>query len=283
MRHEISSKLQRNLEKALDSLDHPSGHEFLKDLTITLGLELLTNPTTLPVAFDMLFRVKEVLICPITMCSIETAGILESGSVFEYSAISHWLIDHDTDPLTNLRLKHKLITQVRNYQEVHDNKALIQTHKFFAQPFDHYYDWMSPASRIRRELLDKFNQEEKNPQDCIELFPSAPISVNVMGVQMRNADFFNQNTKNARVWYRCEFTNVTFVNCVICMTKFVECKFVGVTFQECKFVGPGIAFIETSAHNISLISPRIMSYDEPKSASIQEYFENKGLTNFVIS
>jgi hypothetical protein len=43
-------------------------------------------------------------ICPITLEPIAVYGITCVGSLYEYDAISDWLQDHDTDPVTNLLL-----------------------------------------------------------------------------------------------------------------------------------------------------------------------------------
>jgi hypothetical protein len=45
--------------------------------------------------------------CPITHLLLEHPVITTGGNTYEYSAISAWLADKDTDPLTNERLRSK--------------------------------------------------------------------------------------------------------------------------------------------------------------------------------
>ena len=57
------------------------------------------NVSTCPTAFK----------CPITHLLLEHPVITTGGNTYEYIAISAWLADKDTDPLTNERLRSKVL------------------------------------------------------------------------------------------------------------------------------------------------------------------------------
>ena len=44
------------------------------------------------------------LLCSITLEPISIAGITHTGSVYDFEAITSWVKDNDTDPLTGLYL-----------------------------------------------------------------------------------------------------------------------------------------------------------------------------------
>ena len=58
------------------------------------------------------------LICSITQEPIVTAGITAIGSIYDYTAITEWLRNHSTDPLTNLTLPTKIVTKIEEASPV---------------------------------------------------------------------------------------------------------------------------------------------------------------------
>jgi len=67
------------------------------------------------------------IICPITHEEIITGGLIFSGHIFEYSAIKGWLLEHDTNPVTNEKLYIKTVWKIdaSQYKNISDYKKKI--------------------------------------------------------------------------------------------------------------------------------------------------------------
>ena len=92
-------------------------------------------------------------ICAITLAPIEIGGELTSGSTYEYFAIKDWLFNHDTDPLTNLKLTEK------NIKRVYLNPDLKIQYKCSTCSYEMKFNTTICYNCIRKEKADKKTNE----------------------------------------------------------------------------------------------------------------------------
>ena len=64
------------------------------------------------------YKEVEEFICPITQTLIQKCVETSDGHKYEYYSIKEWLEDHDTSPLTNLKLKNKNLKYIRRYENI---------------------------------------------------------------------------------------------------------------------------------------------------------------------
>jgi Pentapeptide repeats (9 copies) len=197
-------------------------------------------------------------ICPITQEPIKVAGILCSGSFFEYDAISNWLHDHNSDPLTNLYLPTKFVVKFTNlnYLKVKANDIRQSTKVwckgiYFEDDFKFYSDKLINL-KTQRDIvyaLPEYQTFEQSMHDNktlnaltsqayyrqgkpIIVTEGRPVNtgIDAQFLRLKNMTYENLMCKNSS-FDLCQFTDCVFINC-----NFSDCSFLGATFNNVKFI-----------------------------------------------
>jgi hypothetical protein len=225
---------------------------------------------------------QEKIICPITLEKIKCVGMTCHGSLYEFEAITSWLQNNETDPLTNLFCPTKYIRKIDSSDPAELSKLVIEARislaswcpvfRFFDGAKNIYkklsaymtqidnfkgdelYNWMSYDMMKRK----RFVNENWDMRYCDS---SAEIDIDDTVIRSSNTgqgfDFVNLScctiTKKGFKCRNFHFNNLSkseFIDCDFSRCQFIGCDLTDTKFIGCRFIGEQVCFYKSFGKNI---------------------------------
>lgn len=120
-------------------------------------IRLVKKKDSTAIILDAVQRIRENMLCPITLEQLANPVITADGQSYEEKAIADWLVLHDTSPTTGRILPHKDV--IPNYQL----KALIDA-------LDNALPLMQDTMKEHYERCDAFEQRVLKAEAQLRLF-----------------------------------------------------------------------------------------------------------------
>jgi hypothetical protein len=100
-------------------------------------------------------------LCPITNEPIIKGGMTSVGQLYEFDAIKHWLQNHNTDPMTNIIMIDKTITEIdvvsKNIDEINKIILDIRNGRVISDVKNKYQNVFSDNNNEVRVYATNFN------------------------------------------------------------------------------------------------------------------------------
>ena len=220
------------------------------------------------------------MICPITLEPMVEASINSRGSVYEYSAITQWFQQHETDPLTNLKCPHKFVVKFDVTSPYLKEKCSdIETNTRFCYPavfaqegavriYEKYSrmklnipetEWLEYVKKKREHF-----EHEKSPNRYIEDDECTELDIYHKALKIRDWDFVDLS--KIRLWYKhfkCQkfiFSNLSgcvFKDCYFCHCTFIGCNLSDALFINCTFVGDNTCWYQSNRSNMKFATCKL--------------------------
>lgn len=216
--------------------------------------------------------------CPITHEPIVIAGITAIGSIYDYTAITEWLQDHSTDPLTNLTLPTKIITRVENashidialkakdirlsttawchgFKMIHDSPIIYGKleplkENVKSQEWQEYSKMK--ALRLPEQENDSMYFKLVNRTDDVDssdLIPRPPntgrrfqfVTIQNIFISGKSfkSDLFDFAILKDCIFRECDFSRCRFIGATFDNVKFINCRFIGEEISFYRATIPG--------------------------------------------
>lgn len=222
------------------------------------------------------------IICCITLEPIKIPGITLYGSIYEYDAIMEWLVNHEIDPMTNIRLPNKQIhkldsienapqdqlekvkecaNKIKNetllwcepyklclsmpikYEKILNTKKIIDTMKQLNDA-----NWLEHTKIILSlfrsgYMLGIMPDRIENLIDLIKITKGCQF-LNISDITIRNGQYKSNSFDFATI-YNCNFINCDFSRCTFIGTIIKDTIFI-----NCTFIGEEIIFYKANFTNV---------------------------------
>lgn len=225
-------------------------------------------------------------ICPITLEPINIYGITCYGSFYEYSAISDWLQNHNTDPLTNLPLPSKGLKKVlkEDFSPVthidHKKSCLLWCYHLalVENSIKIYNNLIALENNAQGEYWDKYSNAKKEQliEGKVSYYEAAVYGTDIDNmndyirpsntgsgfnfVDLSNCEFEDRDFKCASFNF-ANLSNCMFINCSLSRCSFIRANLTKCMFFGCDFKGESVSFYKAITTNCLFVRCSIERVD----------------------
>lgn len=249
-------------------------------------------------------------ICPITTEPIEEMGMTCAGSVYEFDAITEWLEDHNTDPLTGecLPTTRVKVIEKRLWNMLDELKRQTRSNtKKWYRSVSFEKNSLKKLARIEDiykkmdEMSDSWVRYRKVKRLQFEagkvpyLSPFGDVDIDEYDLVVRpkgtgkEFQFIDlSNLEAESKIYKCahfdmaDLSNSTFIDCDFSRATFMGANLEGIQFISCRFIGEEVNFMEAKVdHRTKFIGCRVEQLDrwitDAEPEKVRENLESRGL------